>query len=90
MSGIEGCETARIAGDLSGRSVFSLPHRAEALCFARAAFQADGSRLRNTPRFPPIALYLAFLRYVLVGLRVSQKKPVSRLTLNAGRVTLAA
>ena len=27
------------AGDLSGRSVFSLPHRAEALCFARAGFQ---------------------------------------------------
>ncbi len=44
----------------------------------------------DDPRFPPIALYLAFLRYVLVGLRVSQKKPVSRLTLNAGRVTLAA
>jgi hypothetical protein len=41
LSGIESWKTARIAGGPSGRGLFSLPHRGEPLCFARAAFQAE-------------------------------------------------
>ena len=55
MSGIEDSETARIAGDLSGRGSFPCHtwlKPAEALCSARAAFQAEGSLLRNDPQVP--------------------------------------
>jgi len=49
------------AGDLSGRSLFFLPHRAEALCFVRAAFQAEGL-LRNDGRLPKATRNLVSLR----------------------------
>ncbi len=52
MSGTEGDETARIAGGPSGRGLSSMPHRAEPLCFVRAAFQAGNSHLRNARRVP--------------------------------------
>ena len=47
-SGTEGDETGRIAGDLSGRGLYFAPHRAEALFFVRAAFQAEGSLCGTT------------------------------------------
>ena len=47
-----GLETARIAGDLSGRGSFPCRTGLTALCFARAAFQAEEPLLRNVRRVP--------------------------------------